>query len=87
MKTTRFTAYVASVLLAALAADFAVAQGPGAQGPGGGRGGAGGRGGFQLAPLLMETDAFEDGGPLPVTTLSCNTSSVNPSRVNPPSSP
>jgi Raf kinase inhibitor-like YbhB/YbcL family protein len=59
------------MLLAALAADFAAAQGPGAQGPaGGGRGGAGGRGGFQLAPLLMETDAFEDGGVVPPKYVS-----------------
>lgn len=35
--------------------------GPG--GPGGGRGG--GRGGFNLVPILMETDAFPDGGIVP----------------------
>jgi hypothetical protein len=43
---------------------------PGAQAPqrgqGGGRGGGrGGRGGFNLPPLLMETDAFPDGGIVP----------------------
>jgi Raf kinase inhibitor-like YbhB/YbcL family protein len=41
---------------------------PGAQAPQGGQGGrAGGRGrgGFNLPPLLMETDAFPDGGIVP----------------------
>jgi Raf kinase inhibitor-like YbhB/YbcL family protein len=40
--------------------------GPG--GPGGGRGG--GRGGFNLPPLLMETDAFPDGGIVPPKYVS-----------------
>ncbi len=39
------------------------APAPGAQGGGGGR--AGGRGGFNLPPLLMESDAFPDGGIVP----------------------
>jgi Raf kinase inhibitor-like YbhB/YbcL family protein len=39
------------------------APAPSAQGGGGGRGG--GRGGFNLPPLLMETDAFPDGGIVP----------------------
>jgi hypothetical protein len=40
------------------------AQAP--QGQGGGRGGGrGGRGGFNLPPLLMESDAFPDGGIVP----------------------
>jgi len=34
-------------------------------GPGGGGGRGGGRGGFNLPPLLMETDAFPDGGIVP----------------------
>jgi Raf kinase inhibitor-like YbhB/YbcL family protein len=40
---------------------------PGAPGQGGpgGQGRGGGRGGFNLAPLLMETDAFPDGGIIP----------------------
>ena len=45
---------------------------PGAQAPRGGQepggragGGRGGRGGFNLPPLLMETDAFPDGGIVP----------------------
>jgi Raf kinase inhibitor-like YbhB/YbcL family protein len=32
---------------------------------GGARGGGGGRGGFNLPPLLMQTDAFPDGGIVP----------------------
>jgi Raf kinase inhibitor-like YbhB/YbcL family protein len=40
------------------------APAPGAQGGGGG-GRAGGRGGFNLPPLLMESDAFPDGGIVP----------------------
>ena len=44
------------------AAPGAQAQGQG-RGQGGGRGG--GRGGFNLPPLLMETDAFPDGGIVP----------------------
>ena len=47
----------------ALAAQGAPA-GQGAQG-GGGAGRGGGRGGFSLPPLLMETDAFPDGGIVP----------------------
>ena len=41
-----------------------------AQGQGGGR--AGGRGGFNLPPLLMETDAFPDGGVVPQKYVSAN---------------
>jgi Raf kinase inhibitor-like YbhB/YbcL family protein len=64
----------AAVLAAAVAFSVATAaQQPqggapaaGAQGQGQGRGGGGGRGGgFNLPPLLMETDAFPDGGIVP----------------------
>lgn len=41
-----------------------------AQGQGGGR--AGGRGGFNLPPLLMESDAFPDGGVVPQKYVSAN---------------
>ena len=45
--------------------------GPGAPGGGQGRAGGGGRGGgFALAPLLMETDAFPDGGIVPPKYVS-----------------
>jgi hypothetical protein len=40
-------------------------RGGGAPGGGQGRAGGGGRGGFNLPPLLMETDAFPDGGIVP----------------------
>ncbi len=45
-----------------------------AQAPAGGqgRGGGGGRGGFNLPPLLMETDAFPDGGIVPPKYVSAN---------------
>ena len=65
---------VVAALSAGTAAQQAQEQGgaaPGAQpaqgqgrGQGGG-GGRGGRGGFNLPPLLMETDAFPDGGIVP----------------------
>ncbi len=56
-------------VVAALSAGTAAQQGqgapaPGAQGQGQGRGGGRG-GGFNLPPLLMETDAFPDGGIIP----------------------
>jgi len=54
------------VNLPAQGAPPAPAPGAGAQGAPGGRGGrGGGRGGFNLPPLLMETDAFADGGIVP----------------------
>jgi Raf kinase inhibitor-like YbhB/YbcL family protein len=67
---------ISSVAVLAAAVAFSVAtaaQQPqggapaaGAQGQGQGRGGGGGRGGgFNLPPLLMETDAFPDGGIVP----------------------
>lgn len=56
-------------VVAALSAGTAAQQGQGApaqgaQGQGQGRGGGRG-GGFNLPPLLMETDAFPDGGIIP----------------------
>jgi Raf kinase inhibitor-like YbhB/YbcL family protein len=54
---------ICGVLAAALAANSALAQGGG--GAGGGPGGGGGGGGFRLAPLLMQSMAFEDGGVVP----------------------
>jgi Raf kinase inhibitor-like YbhB/YbcL family protein len=47
-------------------APGAGAPGAGAQGGGRGGGRAGGRGGFNLPPLLMESEAFPDGGIIPV---------------------
>ena len=46
------------------------APGGGGQGRGGGGGRGGGRGGFNLPPLLMETDAFPDGGIVPAKYVS-----------------
>jgi Raf kinase inhibitor-like YbhB/YbcL family protein len=59
---------VVVALGASTAAQGGGAPAPGAQGGQGGgqRGGGGGRGrGFALPPLLMETDAFPDGGIIP----------------------
>jgi Raf kinase inhibitor-like YbhB/YbcL family protein len=52
------------VMVAAMAVD-AAAQAPQGGRGGAGRGGGGGRGGFNLPPLLMQTDAFPDGGIVP----------------------
>jgi Raf kinase inhibitor-like YbhB/YbcL family protein len=59
---------MATTLGAALTAQGGPPGGGAAQGGGGGRGG--GRGGFGLAPLLMETDAFPDGGIVPAKYVS-----------------
>src|SRR5262245_49089891 len=59
MRTRTVTA-ITMLMAAALATD-AFAQ----QGGRGGGGRAGGRGGFNLPPLLMQTDAFPDGGIIP----------------------
>jgi Raf kinase inhibitor-like YbhB/YbcL family protein len=53
----------AVVMVAAMAVD-AAAQAPQGGRGGAGRGGGGGRG-FNLPPLLMQTDAFPDGGIVP----------------------
>jgi len=56
-------AIVVSVALGMQSGVSAGQQPPAGGGQGGGRGG--GRGGFSLPPLLMETDAFPDGGIVP----------------------
>ena len=65
MRTRLLISVLALTMVAAIAVD-ATAQG--AQGARDGRGGGGrggGRGGFNLPPLLMQTDAFPDGGIVP----------------------
>ena len=66
MLTTRLTTIATAGLMAAALA-FLGAQGAAPAGGGGGQGGGGGRGrgGFNLPPLLMESDAFPDGGIVP----------------------
>jgi hypothetical protein len=60
MRTRIATTVAVLLTVTVLGVDLA------AQGPQGGRGGGRGRGGgFALAPLLMETDAFPDGGIVP----------------------
>lgn len=71
MRIGILTTIGAVVMAAAFGIDGAAQEGRGAAGAaqegrgaaGGGRGG--GRGGFNLPPLLMETDAFPDGGIVP----------------------
>ena len=65
MRKNLMTAALVAAVVAGLCADVA-AQGPpaGAGGRGGGAG-RGGRGGGLIPPLLMKTDAFEDGGIIP----------------------
>jgi Raf kinase inhibitor-like YbhB/YbcL family protein len=58
-------AVVAVVVAVAVGADLS-AQQPPPQGGGARAGGGGGRGGFNLPPLLMTSDAFPDGGVVPV---------------------
>jgi Raf kinase inhibitor-like YbhB/YbcL family protein len=68
MLTKQLTTLATAGLLAATLAFQAGAQGAppaGGQAAQGGGGGRGGRGGFNLPPLLMETDAFPDGGIVP----------------------
>jgi Raf kinase inhibitor-like YbhB/YbcL family protein len=61
MRSGLLTSILALALVAAAASDAAAQDGRGAGA--GARGG--GRGGFNLPPLLMETDAFPDGGIVP----------------------
>ena len=64
MRSRILSSALALMMVAAFAFEVA-AQGPPAAG-GQGRGGGGGRGGgFNLPPLLMETDAYPDGGIIP----------------------
>src|SRR5688572_33346105 len=61
------------------AAGAPPAQGGAPGGGGQGRGGGGGRGGgrgFNLPPLLMETDAFPDGGIVPAKYTSAGGSTL-----------
>ena len=58
---TLLTAALACAVVAAMGSDVA-AQAPAGRGGGGGRGG---RGDGIIPPLLMKTDAFEDGGIIP----------------------
>jgi Raf kinase inhibitor-like YbhB/YbcL family protein len=60
----RLVSSVAMLAIVAALGAGAVAQEP-ARGQGGGGGGRGGGRGFNLPPLLMETDAFPDGGIVP----------------------
>ncbi len=62
MRTRLLISVVALTMVTAAVVD-AAAQG--AQGGRGAGGRAGGRGGFNLPPLLMQTDAFPDGGIVP----------------------
>jgi Raf kinase inhibitor-like YbhB/YbcL family protein len=59
---------LSGMCLAAIAGVLTVTAA--AQGQGGAR--AGGRGGFNLPPLMMETDAFPDGGVIPQKYISAN---------------
>jgi Raf kinase inhibitor-like YbhB/YbcL family protein len=69
MLTKQLTTLATAGLLAATLAFQVGAQGAppagGGQAAQGGGGGRGGRGGCNLPPLLMETDAFPDGGIVP----------------------
>jgi hypothetical protein len=57
---------VVAMSVAALGVNGGAQEPPrGGGAPGGGQGRGGGRGGFNLPPLLMETDAFPDGGIVP----------------------
>ena len=64
MRSRWMLSIVALVMSTALGADMS-AQQQGERGGAAGGGGRGGRGGFNLPPLLMETDAFPDGGIVP----------------------
>ncbi len=70
MRTRLLMSVMALTIMAAIAVHATPQGAQGAQGAqgergGGGGGRAGGRGGFNLPPLLMQTDAFPDGGIVP----------------------
>ena len=72
MRSRILSSALTLMMVAAFAFDVA-AQGPPAAGGQGGRGGGGrGGGGFSLPPLLMETDAYPDGGIIPQKYVSAN---------------
>lgn len=69
------TLAIGAALSVTVAAQGGPPQGPPGGGPArqGGGGGGGGRGrGFNLPPLLMETDAYPDGGIIPQKYVSAN---------------
>ena len=66
MRNRVSNAVIAVAMATALGAALAAQGGP----PGGGQGAGGGRGGFNLPPLLMETNAFPDGGIVPPKYVS-----------------
>src|SRR6478735_10090088 len=74
MRSRILSSALALVMVAAFAFEVAAQGGPPAGAQGGGRpGGGGGRGGgFSLPPLLMETDAYPDGGIVPPKYVSAN---------------
>ena len=76
MRSRILSSALALMMVAAFAFEVAAQGGPPAGGQGGGRpgGGGGGRGGggFSLPPLLMETDAYPDGGIVPPKYVSAN---------------
>jgi len=63
---------LALMMVAAFAFEVAAQGGGGAPAAGGQGGGRGGGRGFSLPPLLMETDAFPDGGIVPPKYVSAN---------------
>ena len=67
MKAVGFKLGAAAAIVVSVAVGMQSSVSAGQQPPaGGGQGGrGGGRGGFNLPPLLMETDAFPDGGIVP----------------------
>ena len=66
MRSRILSSALTLMMVAAFAFEVAAQGPPAAGGQGGGRGGGrGGGGGFSLPPLLMETDAYPDGGIIP----------------------
>ncbi len=72
MRSRVLSSALALVMVAAFASEVAAQGGPQGGAPGGGARAGGGRGGFSLPPLLMETDAYPDGGIIPAKYVSAN---------------
>ena len=72
MRSRVLSSALALVMVAAIASEVAAQGGPQGGAPGGGARAGGGRGGFSLPPLLMETDAYPDGGIIPAKYVSAN---------------
>ena len=72
MRSRVLSSALALVMVAAFASEGAAQGGPQGGAPGGGARAGGGRGGFSLPPLLMETDAYPDGGIIPAKYVSAN---------------